>query len=170
MKKFIIVQLLLACFVVCMTAQTVTKNELPKGLQNVRMSFEVDFSQALILGMSESDFGKYEQDWYEDKPAIVRNFKAGTNVALGKSYGVGDYKDAKYVVKVIVNTITDTGFMICDVDILDEGENVLFHLDHLTGGKEPSFGIGTKLARMKVWATLTGKNLGKILKKELSKK
>ena len=54
------------------------------------------------------------------------------------------------------------------VEILDNEGNAQFIVESLTGGKEPPFMIGTKLARMKVWAALTGKTLGGILKRELS--
>lgn len=168
MKKIYIISLLFICFWANVTAQTVTINSLSKNMKGVRMNFQMDFSDALIMGMSENEFAKYEKDWCDDKPTIIRNFKTGTNLTLGRSLGIGEYKDARYIVKVKVNTITDEGFFICDVDIL-ENDKVVFHLDHLTGGKEPSLAIGTKLARMKVWATLTGKSFGSILKNELSK-
>ena len=169
MKKLFVFSILFICFWANVTAQTVTINSLPKNMKGVRMNFQMDFSNALILGMSENEFAEYEKDWVDDKPTIIRNFKTGTNLTIGKSYGVGDYKDAKYIIKVQVNTITDEGYFIRDVDIVDENNKVVFHLDHLTGGKEPAIAIGTKLARMKVWATLTGKSLGSILKIELSK-
>ena len=69
-----------------------------------------------------------------------------------------------------VNTITDDGYIICDADIIDDGGNVYFTVKEVTGGKEPPFMIGTKLARMKIWATVTGKKLGSILKSELPNK
>lgn len=169
MKRSLIAFLLI-CLFQCVTAQTVTLNSLPKNLKGIRMNFKVDFSNALILGMSEEQYAEYEKDWQEDKPTIVNNFRTATNLALGKLYGVGDYANTPYTVNVIVNTITDKGFFICDVDIIDENDKVVFHLDYLTGGKEPAIGIGTKLARMKFWATLTGKALGGILKKEFANK
>ena len=149
-------------------AQTVTKNDLPKNLQGIRMNLKADFSEALICGMNEKEFSEYEKDWEEDKPTIVRNFKTGANVGIGKSYGIGDYQDASYTIMIKVNTITDEGFIICDAKIIDSNGNTRFVVERLTGGKEPAFMIGTKLARMKIWATLTGKALGDILKKELS--
>ena len=167
--KRLLFYILASIMTVTSFSQTVTKNDLPKNLKGIRMNFQMDFSQAVIMGMSENEFAEYEKDWNDDKPTIVRNFKSGTNFTLGNSYGVGDYKDAKYMVIVKVNTITDEGYFVCDVDILDEVNKVVFHLDYLTGGSEPTFSIGTKLARMKVWATLTGKSLGSILKSELSK-
>ena len=156
------------CFGLNTSAQTITKNTLPKNLKEAQMNFQMDFSKAMILGMSESEFAEYEKDWYDDKPTIIHNFVVGANLALGKSYRFGDYKNARYAVKVLVNTITEEGFFICEVDIVDEKNEVVFHLDSLTGGSEPAIGIGTKLARMKVWATLTGKKLGSILKNEFS--
>ena len=117
--------------------------------------------------MSDTEFAKYEKDWNEDKPAIVRDFRNGANMAIGKSMGIGEYRDASYTIMVKVNTITDKGYIICDVDIVDTKGNVLLHIDRLTGGSEPTMGIGTKLSRIKMWATLTGRKLGSILQAEL---
>ena len=152
------------------SAQTVTKNELPKNLNKVYMNLTMDFSKAMICGMSEEEFSKYEKDWERDKPTIVRNFKAGANLILGSTCGIGEYKNASYNMRVTVNTITEEGYMICDASIADLEGNELFTIEEVTGGKEPSVGIGTKLARMKLWATLTGKRLGTILKSELTNK
>lgn len=168
MKRILFIVTILFCLLANISAQTVTKNSMPKNLTGVRMNLRMDFSNAVIFGMSEKEFAEYEKDWYDDKPTVIRNFKVGANLTLGKAYGIGDYKDAPYIVKVVVNTITEEGFIICDVDIEDEKGEVLFHIDHLTGGKEPSLSIGTKMARIKVWASLTGKKLGSILKSELT--
>ena len=90
--------------------------------------------------------------------------------SMNKFETLGDYKDSKYTIRVKVNTITDDGYIICDADIIDDGGNVYFTVKEVTGGKEPPFMIGTKLARMKIWATVTGKKLGSILKSELPNK
>ena len=149
-------------------AQTVTKNDFPKDIKGARLNLKVDFSEALICGMNEKEFSDYEKDWEEDKPTIVRNFMSGANVGIGKSYGVGDYKDAIYTIYIKVNTITDDGYIICDANIRDNDGNVLFTVEKLTGGKEPPLMIGTKLARIKIWATLTGKKFGSIFKSEIN--
>ena len=170
MKKLFVICLLLVCSMANLSAQTVTKNTLPKNLQGVHMNFEVDFSQAMILGKTETEYAEYEKDWNKDKGTIIRNFRVATNLAIGKSYKVGEYKDATYIIKVKVNTITDDGFMYCHVDIVNKDKVVCLSIEDLTGGKEPAFSIGTKLSRMKIWATLTGKKLGSILKTEMSDK
>ena len=41
-----------------------------------------------------------------------------------------------------------------------------FSVKQVNGGKEPPFSPGTKLAKMKVWASLTGKSLGSIIRSE----
>ena len=110
MKKLFVICLLLVCSMANLSAQTVTKNTLPKNLKGVHMNFEVDFSQAMILGKTETEYSEYEKDWNKDKETIVRNFRVATNLAIGKSYKVGEYKDATYVIKVKVNTITDYCF------------------------------------------------------------
>ena len=115
MKKIMVFCLLLVCSMANLSAQTVTKNTLPKNLKGVHMNFEVDFSQAMILGKTETEYSEYEKDWNKDKETIVRNFRVATNLAIGKSYKVGEYKDATYIIKVKVNTITDDGFMYCHV-------------------------------------------------------
>ena len=164
MKKIFIVFSLLICRCSGLSAQSVTINALPKNPVGVHMDLVMDFSQAVIYGMSEEEFAAYEEDWYKDKPSIMDKFRTGANVILGDAYKIGHYKDISYTVKVTVHTITDEGYIICDVDIIDRQGQSVFHIDHLTGGKEPSFFIGTKLARIKIWAALTGKNYGSILK------
>ena len=138
MKKIILLFLFVNFLVSFVTAQTVTKNTLPKNLKGIRMNLKIDFSDALICGMSEEEFSKYEKDWEEDKPKIVSKFMTGANLGVGKSYKIGNYANTSYIIMIKINTIT------------------------------PPFMIGTKLARMKVWAALTGKTLGGILKRELS--
>ena len=168
MKKIILLFLFVNFFVSFVTAQTVTKNTLPKNLKGIRMNLKIDFSDAMICGMSEEEFSKYEKDWEEDKPKIVSKFMTGANLGVGKSYKIGHYSNTSYIIMIKINTITDEGFIICDAKILDNEGNAQFIVESLTGGKEPPFMIGTKLARMKVWAALTGKTLGGILKRELS--
>lgn len=170
MKKIFILLLFTFFVITTVSSQTITKNNLPKNLQGVRMNFKIDFSEAIICGLNEEDFSKLEKDWEEDKPTIVRNFKKAANLSIGKSYGIGDYSDAPYTIIVKVNTITDEGYFICNARVVDGENNTLLEIEKLTGGKEPPFMIGTKLARMKIWATLTGKTLGSILREELSNK
>ena len=73
MKKLFVICLLLVCSMANLSAQTVTKNTLPKNLKGVHMNFEVDFSQAMILGKTETEYSEYEKDWNKDKETIVRN-------------------------------------------------------------------------------------------------
>ena len=170
MKRRLFVFYFLLCLMEGTYSQTVTVNNLPSDLKGVRMNFQMDFSNAIIFGLKEKEFAEYEKDWYDDKSTVIRNFKSGANLAIGKSYGIGDYKNAQLTIRVNVETITNEGFIICNTDIVNSENEVLFHIDHLTAGKEPAISLGTKLARVKVWATLTGKKLGSILKSELSNK
>ncbi len=169
MRKLLLFFFFTSCMILQLSAQVVTKNTLPNNLMGIRMNLQVDFSKAIIHGMSEEDFAIYEKDWVEDKPSIVRDMQKSANLILGKHYGIGNYNDAAYTVVVTVKTITKEGYMICDVNIIDNEGETRLTIEQLTGGEEPIFGVGTKLARIKMWATLTGKKLGNILKKELSK-
>ena len=96
MKKKVLIMLFMV-IAASSYAQNVTKNNLPKNIKGARMNLKMDFSDALICGMSEDEFSRYEKDWEEDKPTIVRNFRSGVNVGIGKSYKVGDYNVSKII-------------------------------------------------------------------------
>lgn len=167
-RKLIFLLLLSICSL-HMPAQEVVKNELPKDIKGCRMNFQMDFSKALIYGFNEREFAESEPDWESDKLTVIRNFRVAVNLQIGKSYSIDAYKDAPYMITVIVNTITNQGFIICDVNITDQENNVVYRVENLSATKEPSFFPGTKLAKIKFWSTLTGQKLGSLLKNELDK-
>lgn len=164
--KRLLIALTAVCLQIAVYGQVVTKDSLSVIKPGSKLGYVLDFSDAVIMGMDEEAFSKYEPDWQEDKPTIVTNFMNGINAKLDGILVATQLKDLDYTVKVSVKNVTTKGFMLCNAVVADKQGNILFEVKQLTGGKEPPFSPGTKLAKMKVWATLTGRALGSIIRSE----
>ena len=131
-------------------AQTIKKDSLSKIPLGSRVDFRMDFSNATIHDRTETEFAKYEKDWEIDKPSIVEKFRS-----------------ADYQIVITVKSITTNGFMTCDVLLKNKQGTVFFNVENLKGNSDSFFTPGTKLARIKIWAALTGGALGKMMKSRL---
>ena len=147
-------------------AQVVTVNDMASVRPGSKLNCVLDFSQATIMGMTEEQFAQYEPDWEKDKWKIVKKFLNGVNGKLDEVLVAGGYKDTPYTLAVTVTTITDVGNVFCNAELKDSQGAVLFRVKEVSGGKDPVFLPGTKLAKIKLWSNLTGKCLGSILKQE----
>ena len=127
-----------------------------------RVGLEVDFSSAVILGMSEQEYAAYEEDWQTDKPAIVSKFSEGCNDKLDGLFYVGSYKAEvrEALIRVTVLTVSQKGDMDCDVRILDSEGNATATI---RGIRAKGGVFGTTLNLIGDGATHTGEALGKFL-------
>lgn len=157
---------LFCSFFLAVAAQEVNENKFSSVKPGSKINFVIDFSKASIMGMNETDFSSYEKDWKKDKPTIVGRFQKGVNNKLGDMLNVGSYPDSEFVLKVSVKNISDVGNVYCDAVITDKSGNVIFSVKNVNGGTEPPLLPGTKLAKIKTWAFLTGRSLGGIMKSE----
>lgn len=168
MKKNVLwMTILMAVMAVNVMAQTIKADSLSKIPLGSRVNFLMDFSGATIHDRTELEFAKYEKDWENDKPSIVEKFRSAANLVLDKDLKFGDYPEADYQVVVTVKTITTNGFMICDVLLTNKEGKEYFKVENLKGNSDSFFTPGTKLARIKLWAALTGGALGKMMKSRL---
>ena len=168
MKKNVLwMTILMAVMTLNAMAQNIKTDSLTKIPIGSRVDFRMDFSGATIHDRSESDFAKHENDWEKDKPSIVAKFLSAANLVLDKDLRFGDYPDADYQAVVTIRSITTSGFMICDVQVVNKAGKVFFKVENLKGNSDSFFTPGTKLARMKVWSALTGGALGKMMKSRL---
>jgi uncharacterized protein YqfB (UPF0267 family) len=167
MKKVLWMTIVMLCMTLTVTAQTVKVDKLSKVTLGSRVNLTMDFSKAAIHDRSEAEFAKYEKDWEEDKPSIIEKFRAAANFKLDKELKLGFYEDADYQMTVTVKTITTKGFMICDAVMTDKSGQEFFKVENLKGTSDSFFTPGTKLARIKFWAALTGGALGTIMKDRL---
>jgi len=164
MKKKTLLLAFLAMLAMTCFGQEVTVNEMSGIKPGARINYSVDFSKSTIMGMTEEDFAGYEKDWKTDKPTVVGKLLKGMNTKLDGVLRMGSYKDSPYLLKVQVKTVTEQGNVICDATMEDSEGKVLFRVTNVNGGKEPPFLPGTKLAKIKVWANLCGRNLGDIIR------
>lgn len=166
-NKRLLLFLVCSCFyVLYAAAQEVTENKFSAVKPGSKINFVMDFSKASIMGMNETDFSNYEKDWNKDKPTIVVRFQKGANGKLGDILNIGSYPDSPYTLTVTVKNISDVGNVYCDAVIIDKDGTVVFSVKDVNGGSEPPILPGTKLAKIKAWAFLTGRSLGSIIKTE----
>lgn len=167
-NKFIKFTLLVGILMSTLTlnSQVVKVSDMSTIKPGTKINCIVDFAQCSIMGMSEADFSIYEKDWETDKPSIIGKIVKGANSQLDGILKLGYYKESPYILKITVITITDRGNIICDASIIDNNKKELFQAKNINGGKEPPFLPGTKLAKIKGWANLVGRNLGSIIKTE----
>ncbi len=159
--------LVLCCsFFMTATAQESSDKDFTSIKPGSKINFVMDFSQSIIMGMKEADFSNYELDWHKDQPTIIKKFQNGINKKLDGILNIGNYPDSPYTLKVTVINISNVGNITCDANIYDKSGAILLGLKNVSGGSEPPFLPGTKLAKIKIWATLTGRSLGGILKTE----
>ena len=125
-----------------------------------RVYFEVDFSQALIHGMSEADFADYETDWYKDKRHIVSLITNNCNDIVHRFFLVGNYPEAKYFLKLVVRSVSEKGDFVCDLYLYDEEDKQVGLVEGIWG-KGGIF--GTKLNLIKDGAKSTGEEVGRAL-------
>lgn len=164
-RRYILLALLSTIFIIA-DAQVVTVNDMSAVKPGSKINFVIDFSKATIMSMNETDFSNYEKDWNKDKPTIIGRFQKGVNNKLNGILNVGSYPDSQYTLKVTVTAISDVGNVYCDAVITDKDGTVLFSVNNVNGGSEPPILPGSKLARIKTWAFLTGRSLGNNMKSE----
>jgi len=171
MKRYILILLLLTTAVTLGKAQTINGDFTPLKEQT-RVKMDIDFSDAVIMGMSEEEFSEYEEDWEHDKVEVYSLFYNYVNEVLKGNIIVGNYKqDTEYVLQVKILTVDVRGDYDSDVYLIHNhpgGEQeTVATIEGLfaRGGK-----FGSKLNLMKDGAEHTGNALGKVLLKEMTAK
>ena len=93
-------------------------------------------------------------------------FFNGINDKLDGILVITPSKDVDYFLKISIKTVSTKGHIICDAVVIDKDGNSYFAAEQVNGGKEPPISPGSKLAKIKVWAMLTGRSLGGIIRSE----
>ena len=74
------------------------------SLQREKVNYEIVFTY--IHGLSEKAFSEYETDWYKDKPEIVGEIFYDIKHKLKDYFELGEFPDAEYTIRVVVEDIT----------------------------------------------------------------
>ena len=145
------------------SAQTLEQGSLDvlRGEEYVKVV--VDYSNALIMDMTEEEFAEYEEDWYKDQPMIMDKFMK-INDELGDKLRVSKIKTSNYTLRWAVEWIDKDGTIMSDF-YLETADGEVIAVIKRVKGKGGTF--GTKLYLIKTGAERTGKVLGEFIRKQL---
>ncbi len=159
---------LILCLLMLISASAMAQQKVEGDLSpliNVnKVNFVMEFVS--IHGMDEDAFGKYETDWFKDKPEVIDIFTDYANRKLKGVITLGHFPNEAFTVKAVVNDISLKGNYNCDIIVLDSNKNLVAKV---TGIKANGGVWGTKLNLIKDGAESTGKRFGIVLKTEIAK-
>lgn len=161
MKKLLLSLLLTIASISSVSAQLLVEGSLTPLRKADRVNIKIDFSEAMIHGMSESAFAKYETDWEVDKPVIIGYFLSEARQKCGDLINLGSYENADCEIRVSVISINEKGNYVCEANVYDSEGTVIAKIKDISakGGH-----FGTKLNLIKDGARHTGAAFGKFLK------
>mgnify|MGYP003407642817 CR=1 FL=1 len=129
-------------------------------------NFEVDYSNAVIHGMSEEEFAEYELDWDKDLPQILALFRGNLAERAGDYLALVTKKKASLTLRWVVLFINTKGDTKSELHVLDADGTILAKIVELNGEGGT---FGSKLNLIKDGAKSSGKKAGSFLKRELKK-
>ena len=166
MKKCILSLLFVIAAVSSVSAQLLVDGSLTPLIKADRVNVKIDFSEALIHGMSETAFSSYEKDWDVDKPVIIGYFLSEAKQKCGDLINLGTYENADCEIRVNVISINEKGNYVCEADVYDAAGNVIAKIKDISA---KGVHFGTKLNLIKDGAKHTGAAFGKFLKNRARK-
>jgi len=129
-------------------------------------NFEVDYSNAIIHGMSEEEFAEYELDWDKDMPQILAYFRSNLTDRAGEYLALVTKKEVPLTLRWVVLSINTKGDTQSELHVLNSEGVVLAKIIELNGEGGT---FGSKLNLIKDGAKSSGKKAGSFLKRELKK-
>ena len=123
--------------------------------------FEVDYSEAVIHGMSEDEFAQYELDWDNDQYQIIAKFLGNLNDRTGDNLMVAKGKETPLTLRWVVLWISTKGDIKGELHLVAEDGKILAKIVELNG---EGGSIGSKLNLIKDGAEDSGKRAGSFLK------
>lgn len=166
--KFFTLLLLALC------ANTVSAQILEGSLAELaaahKATLVLDYSEAQIHGMSETEFSQYEPEWKKDLPIVYAKFQGAFDEKLNGYLLCNRTIQSDFTIHVKFWRINRKGDTICDMYILKNAgteaqEEVAYIRDIRANGGV--FGTGMNL--IKDGAEHVGEKAGSFLKKELRK-
>ena len=164
MKRYLMLLALLFVGMQAASAQTLTEGSLDvlRGQQSVKVI--VDYSNAIIMDMTEAEFAEYEEDWYKDQPTIISDLIDEVNQRSGHLLYMSARRESDYTLRWSVRYIYESGDIVSDFYLESADGEVVAKIADVVG---EGGAFGTKLYRIKTGAESTGRALGKFFKREL---
>lgn len=166
MKKICIILLAITLMPFFTSAQNIVLGNLAflKGQNYV--DFNVDFSQAGILGMSEKEIAVQEKDWWKDRHIYVGRFLESLNAKLNrKALYVGKHENASYNMTLVARQVEKNGNILSEIIFTSKtnpDECLCKIIMNASGGT-----FGTFLNLLGDGMENTGKALGKFIYSKL---
>lgn len=128
--------------------------------------FEVDYSNAVIHGMSEDEFAQYELDWDKDQVEIIVKFLGNLNDRTGDYLTVVKGKNTPLTLRWVVLKISTHGDIKSELHVVAENGTIIAKIVDIDaeGGS-----FGSKLNLIKDGAEESGERAGSFLKRQLKK-
>ncbi len=160
--------LMLVYFSVCLSiahAQKLVEGSLEPLKSYGKAKISLDFSKAIIHGMTVEEFSEYEKDWEIDQPIIMTKFLSGlTDKCTTINFSLSSDSEISITIKVL--TISTKGNYTCEVFVSNKHGDKIAHITELNA-KGGTF--GSKLNLIKDGAEHTGKQLGKFIKNQIKR-
>ncbi len=163
MKKYFVALVALLVGMQVASAQTLTQGSL-EVLRNQSVKVVVDYSNAIIMDMTEAEFAEYEEDWYKDQPTIISDLIDEINQRSGHLLYMSAHRESDYTLRWSVRYIYESGDIVSDFYLESADGEVVAKIADVVG---EGGAFGTKLYRIKSGAESTGRALGKFFKREL---
>lgn len=164
MKKFLFTITLIT---ICLSGSAQQKTGSFSQIRNeARVKMIIDYSEASFMGMSESQFSEFEEDWVHDKVEMVSLYYSSANEKLKGVLTLGDYSfETPFTLRLMVRSIDVKGNHDCDLFLLNkDGEE----LAKIIGLRAKGGTFGSKLNLMKDGAEHTGEEIGSLLYSEIT--
>ena len=163
MKKYFVALVALLLGMQAASAQTLTEGSLDV-LRGQSVKVIVDYSNAIIMDMTEAEFAEYEEDWYKDQPTIISDLIDEVNQRSGHLLYMSARRESDYTLRWSVRYIYESGDIVSDFYLESADGEVVAKIADVVG---EGGAFGTKLYRIKSGAESTGRALGKFFKREL---
>ena len=163
MKRYFMLLALLFLGMQAASAQTLTQGSLDV-LRGQSVKVIADYSNAIIMDMTEAEFAEYEEDWYKDQPTIISDLIDEVNQRSGHLLYMSARRESDYTLRWSVRYIYESGDIISDFYLESADGEVVAKIADVVG---EGGAFGTKLYRIKSGAESTGRALGKFFKREL---
>lgn len=151
------------------TAVAQTKNgsfKVLKGEMCVNMI--IDYSETDFAGMTESELFDCEKEWAEKKPLVINHCYEYANRILGKWMTLGNYKNSKYTLYLIVHSVDTKGRHNCCLYLYENNENSdRVKLAEREGLNGKGGRVGGYVGLIKDGAESVGTNIGVLLRREV---
>ena len=164
MKRYFVALVALLLGMQAASAQTLTQGSLVVLHGEEYVKVVADYSNALIMDLTEEEFAEWEEDWYKDQPQIMSELIEEANDKLDGVLRLSRTRTTNYILRWAVDWIDESGTIMSDFYLETAGGEVIAVIENVKG-KGGVF--GTKLYLIKTCAESTGRALGKFFKREL---